>query len=129
MDSPNAAGPRDRFVVKDLLITVDGGLFADGNSDHCTGACCLNPCSLPSCDNNSCVVTPITGNYAEDVILPADLAALKEQLLAAVAEVERHQNLARDQLGPRNLQEAEIVETQLQSALDEVQQLKQQFEG
>jgi hypothetical protein len=126
MDTPNASAPRNRFVVKDLLITVDGSQLA---ADYNTGACCLNPCSLPSCDNNSCVVTPITGGYAQEVVLPADLTALKAQLLAAVAEVERHQSRVRDELAPQNLQEVEIAETQLRSALDEVQQLKRQFEG
>ena len=118
-----------RFVVKDLLITVGPEQFGSPSSDHCTGACCLSPCSLPSCDNNSCVVTPITGSYADEVILPADLAELKAQLLAAVAEVERRQGEVRDALAPKNLREVEIAEAQLQAALEDVQQLKRRFQG
>lgn len=114
-----------RFVVKDLLITVADDQLAVADTDHCTGTCCLNPCSYPSCDNNSCVATPVTGSFAEGVILPADLADLKAQLLAAVADVERRQGEVNEAMAPKNLQEVEAVEGQLRAALDEVQVLKQ----
>ena len=115
-----------KFMVKDLMVTVVGEeavRFADA-SDHCTGSCCLNPCSLPSCDNNSCVVTPITGSYADEVINPADLAALKEQLVLAVNEVERREASVRATLAPSSAADIAAAEQQLRGALEELERLK-----
>jgi hypothetical protein len=117
------------FLVKDLLITVVGGPGAAEASDHCTGSCCLNPCSLPSCDNASCIVTPITGSFGEEVINPADLAALKEQLLLAVKSVEERQAAAEKRLAPQTLEEAELAEKQLRAALTEVRAIKKSLGG
>lgn len=116
------------FMVKDLLITVMGEQFG-GASDHCTGACCLNPCSLPSCDANSCVVTPITGHFAENVINPGDLALLKEQLVAAVADIEEREAAARKELAPQTLADAQAAERQLRAALAEVESIKKNLGG
>lgn len=118
-----------RFVVRDLMVTVVGegaGRFA-GASDHCTGSCCLNPCSLPSCDNHSCVVTPITGSYGEEVINPADLAALKEQLQMAITEVERREASVRETLAPKTRQDVEAAEVEFRRALEELESLKERL--
>jgi hypothetical protein len=115
-----------RFVVKDLMVTVVGQAserFAT-HSDHCTGSCCLNPCSYPSCDNHSCVVTPITGRYGEEVVNPADLAALKEQLQYAIQEVERREDEVRATLVPQSREDIEAAEAQLRAALEDLQALK-----
>ena len=117
------------FLVKDLLITVVGDTGMADASDHCTGSCCLNPCSMPSCDNASCVVTPITGSYADEVINPGDLAALKDQLLAAVKKVEEHQAAAEKRLAPQTLEQANLAERQLRTALTEVQAIKKTLGG
>lgn len=115
-----------KFMVKDLMVTVVGegaAKFADA-SDHCSGSCCLNPCSMPSCDNASCVVTPITGSFGDDVINPADLASLKEQLKMAVSEVERRESSVRATLAPKSPADIAAAEQQLRGALEELQKLK-----
>ena len=118
------------FIVKDLMISVinPGGIF-QMSSDHCTGACCLNPCSMPSCDNASCVVTPITGQFGQEVINPPDLAILKQRLKNAIAEIEVREAAARSQLAPRTEAEAAALEEQLKGALEEVQKTRRSLAG
>ncbi len=119
------------FIIKDLMISVLGEREAPDlfdASDHCSGPCCLNPCWLPSCDNNSCVVTPPTGGFGQNVINPPDLAFLKEQLTMALADVERREAAVKQALAPKTLAQAEAAESRLREALEEVQAMKERFQ-
>ena len=125
------------FVVKDLMISVlqgndnlglGGRVFA---TDHSCGGCCLTPCSLPSCPNNSCVgITDCSlGRLGADVVNPADLAVLKQILKNALSEVELREAVLKQVMRPQTLDDVEALEERLKGAIQELQLIKKDLKN
>lgn len=121
-----------RFVVKDLMIsTVERGGVGDelampgcGPGSHCP-SCSVVTC-LPSCSNNSCVTT-LGGGFDMTPVInpdPTMLVALKEQLTAALQQVEARQEALKTQLRPQTVEEVDALEKQLTEALEELRTIR-----
>lgn len=127
------------FVVKDLMITVlpetgnhsDRGEAAEirAGTRHCSGACCLTHCSYPSCAHRSCVISRVRSGPDVMEYDPTDLALLKEKLKLELAEIEAHEESSRRRMRPRTVEEVNAAESQLKSALKELQTIRSELEG
>jgi len=127
------------FKVKDLMITVlpagdklpAGAVGACGIScetlTHCT------PCSICSCSctcTNSCRDCTVTNASAlsfcghKCLVRPEDLAALKEEMKRALAQIEEKERSMQGEMAPKSVKEAEELEQKLTEALNEVRALK-----
>jgi hypothetical protein len=133
------------FRIRDLMVDVmpqggiEGGIDCGGSRFTVIGTTNVLPCRthtftcplpsgmLPQCHfpDLSIVVPPNVREY----YYPRDLAALKEQLRTALAEVEAQEKAAEEASRPRTREEAEELEEKLKGALEEVRGWKETLPG
>lgn len=109
-----------RFMFKDLMVTVlrDSGRMTEFGAwgccvsyghphSHCGPCGSVISCPLP------------TIHHLEDLVI------LKRDLQVALAQVEAAEAVAREQMKPQSVEEAELLERRLSGALEEVRRQKE----
>jgi hypothetical protein len=108
------------FVVRDLMISVLPlrPLGGTGGLAGCEAGACT-PCS----DCSKCTLVTPGGHLGDDVINPdpTRLAALKQQLQAALSSVESREKVVLDSLRPKSVAEIEFLRGQLTAALEDLE--------
>ena len=96
------------------------------------GACSLVPCT-GDCTHNYCSVTGSCEKSLQRQLTPEahlqELAALKDQLQRALADVEEREQALGEALKPTTLEEVTALETKLEEALQELRARKSELEA
>jgi hypothetical protein len=127
-----------QFKVERLLIQVLPQRPAQGDGGACGSACSLNltayteGCCAGGCSNvpsGACFpCSEITQVKFIREMDAAELPALRIRLEEALARVEIQQRVIDEVMAPRNLSEVNELEGQLQSALEQVQEMRRAME-
>jgi DNA anti-recombination protein RmuC len=110
------------FKVRDLMLNVAAGRGLDGpNTIHIDSFECGGTLRFHAPWANATLVGTTCVALGEDpVVVSQQLAILKAQLKAALADVESQERIVNESLEPQTVEQVEELERELEKALDEL---------
>jgi hypothetical protein len=117
------------FIVKDLMISVlpfrrsaggAGDIGPRANSCDAGATGCGTCTGMTTCPGGCTGGTPHPADWWAQVVNPITLSALKQQLRETLAAVEAREAVIHESMRPSSATELQMLQTHLESALEEV---------